>query len=109
MQLAIDVQSTFLDPSHSATAGHIPHSALEFHLDEIITSASQLEACLDGALIEHFPENHNTTEQSAYRIGTCYSVPDDSSPNSDTKEDLIATFMDSIMIILCSEVAIVDV
>jgi hypothetical protein len=43
MQLALDVQSTFLDMAHSTTANYLPHSALELRHAETKPSASQLE------------------------------------------------------------------
>jgi hypothetical protein len=43
MQLALVIQSTFLDVSCSATAGHLPHSVLEFYCVESTTYATQLK------------------------------------------------------------------
>jgi hypothetical protein len=68
MQSALHVQSTFLDISRSTTAGHLPHSALDLRSAETTTSASQLEAHLQAAPVEQFPENHGITEQSACRV-----------------------------------------
>jgi hypothetical protein len=51
--------------SHSTTAGHLSHSALQLRRAETTTSASQLEAHLQAAPVEQFPENHDTVEQSA--------------------------------------------
>jgi hypothetical protein len=68
MQSALHVQPTFLDMSCSTTAGHLPHSALELRHAETTTSASQLEAHLQAAPVEQFPENHNIVEQSACQL-----------------------------------------
>jgi hypothetical protein len=65
MQSVPNIQSTFLDMSCSTTAGHLPHSMLEFCYAETTTPASQLEAHLQAAWVEHFPGNHDITEQSA--------------------------------------------
>jgi hypothetical protein len=51
--------STFLDMSRSTTAGHLPHNVLELRRVETTTSASQLEAHLQTAPVEQFPENHD--------------------------------------------------
>jgi hypothetical protein len=63
MQSALHVQSTFLDLSRSTTAGHLPHNALELCRAETTTSASQLEAHLQAAPVEKFPENYDIDEQ----------------------------------------------
>jgi hypothetical protein len=57
MHSALDIQSTFLDMSHSITTRHHPHTAMDLSHAEITTSASQLEAQLQAALTEHFPES----------------------------------------------------
>jgi hypothetical protein len=54
--------------SSSTTAGHLPHSALEFRLVETTTSASELEAKLQAAPAEQFPENYDILEQSACQV-----------------------------------------
>jgi hypothetical protein len=68
MQSTPHVQSTFLSMSRSTTAGHLPHSALEFRRAETTISASQLEAHLQAAPVEQFPENHDIVEQSACQV-----------------------------------------
>jgi hypothetical protein len=52
MQSALHIQSTFLDMLRSTTARHLPHSVLELHCAKTTTSASQLEAHLQAALVE---------------------------------------------------------
>jgi hypothetical protein len=68
MQSALHVQSNFLDMSRSTTAGYLPHSPLELRRAETTTSTSQLEAHLQAALVEQFPENHDIVEQSASQV-----------------------------------------
>jgi hypothetical protein len=68
MQLALSIQSTFQDMSCSTTARHLPHCALELHHVETTTSASQLEAHLQAAPVEQFPENQYIVEQSARQL-----------------------------------------
>jgi ferredoxin len=68
MQSALHVQFTFLDMSCSTTVGHLPHSALELRRAETTTSASQLEAHLQAAPVEQFPEYHDIVEQSACQV-----------------------------------------
>jgi hypothetical protein len=68
MESAIHIQSTFLDMSHSTTAGRLPHSVLELHSAEITTPASLLESNLHAAPIEQFQENHSIVEQSASQV-----------------------------------------
>jgi hypothetical protein len=68
MQSALHVQSTFLDTSRSTTAGHLLHSALELRRTETTTSASQLEAHLQAAPVEQFPQNHDIIEQSVCQV-----------------------------------------
>jgi hypothetical protein len=63
--LTIDFQSSFLDMSHSTIAGHLPHSMPKLHHAETATSATQVEAHLQAAKIQQFPENHNVVEQAA--------------------------------------------
>jgi hypothetical protein len=63
MQSALHVNSTYLDMSRSTTTGHIPHSALELRRAVTTSSASQLEAHLQAAPVEQFPENHDIVEQ----------------------------------------------
>jgi hypothetical protein len=53
-----------MDMSRSATAGHLPHTALELRRAEATTSASQLRA----AAVEHFPENHGKIERLACQV-----------------------------------------
>jgi hypothetical protein len=107
MLSALHVQSTFLDMSHSITAGHLPHSALEPRFAETTTSASHLEAHLQVAPVEQLPENHDIVEQSAcQQIGAHDRVSDDS---TDAEADLIPTFADSMRIIPCPEMTFVDV
>jgi hypothetical protein len=57
-----------LDVSRSTTAGHPPHSELELRRSATTTSASQLEAHLQAAPVEQFPENHSIAEQLACQI-----------------------------------------
>jgi hypothetical protein len=54
--------------SRSTTAGHLPHIALKLLRTETTTSASQLEAHLQAAPAEQFPENHDIVEQSACQV-----------------------------------------
>jgi hypothetical protein len=49
--------------SHPTTPGYFPHRGLELRCAETTTSASQLEASLEAAPIEQFPENHDIVEQ----------------------------------------------
>jgi hypothetical protein len=67
--------------SHSATVGHLPHSALELCCAETRTSAPLLKAYLLTAPVKQFPENHST-EQSAYWVA---DGTHNSSPNADTE------------------------
>jgi hypothetical protein len=53
--------------SHSTAAGHLPHSVLEHNYGETTTSASDLQA-LRAALLEQFPANYFTIEQSACQV-----------------------------------------
>jgi hypothetical protein len=53
--------------------------------------------------VEQFPENHHYLEQLADD-----NVPDDSSPNADTETVFIPTYIDSMRIIPCLEVTVVD-
>jgi hypothetical protein len=68
MQSALDIQSMFLDMSWSTTARHLPHSMLELRHVETTTSASQLQAHLQAALIIRFPENDNIIEKPASQV-----------------------------------------
>jgi hypothetical protein len=54
--------------SHSTTAGHLPHSALELRRTETTTSSSQPEAHLQAAPVEQSKENHDIVEQSACQV-----------------------------------------
>lgn len=65
MQLAPDVQSTFLGVLLSAVTKHHLCSALELLHAETTTSTSQLEAHIQAALVEQLPENHDIIEHSA--------------------------------------------
>jgi hypothetical protein len=56
MQSALYIQSTFLGMSCTTTAAYLPHTALELYHAETTTSASQLEAHLQLAPVEQFPE-----------------------------------------------------
>jgi hypothetical protein len=77
---------------------------------ETTTSASQLEAHLQAAPVEQFPENHDIIEQPACQVadGAHNNVPDNTSPNTDAEADLIPMFVDSIRIIPCPEVTVVN-
>jgi hypothetical protein len=68
MQSVLDVQSIFLLTSLSATAGHVPHTAREFCHAEITASAPQLEAHLQAAPVEQFPENDDIVQQSGRQV-----------------------------------------
>jgi hypothetical protein len=59
VQKTLHVQATFQDMSRSATAGHRPRSVLELRRAETTTSASQLEAHLQTALVGK-KQSHNT-------------------------------------------------
>jgi hypothetical protein len=59
MQSAINVQPTFPDMLCATTIMHLTNSVLELHRDETITSASQLEAHIQSASVEQFPESRN--------------------------------------------------
>jgi hypothetical protein len=63
MQLALSIQCTFQDMSCSTTTKHLPHCALELLHAETTTFASQLEAHLQAAPVEQFPENQYIIEQ----------------------------------------------
>jgi hypothetical protein len=65
MQAAPNAQSTFLGVLLSAVTKHLPCSALELLHAETTTSASQLEAHLQAALLKQVPENHDIIEHSA--------------------------------------------
>jgi hypothetical protein len=52
----------------STTAELLPHIALELRRIETTTSASQIEAYLQAASVEQYPENHDITEQSACQV-----------------------------------------
>lgn len=99
MKSVLHVRSTFLDKLCSTTAGQLPHGVLEHCHPEITTSASQVEACLQAALAEQLPENHNIVDQ----IGAYNDVPN-TSPNKDAEADLMPMFADSVRIISCLEV-----
>jgi hypothetical protein len=83
LQLTLDVQSTFLDMSHSSTAWHLPHTALELCSVETTTLASQLDVHLWEALVKQFLTNLTLSSLSGRRQAQD-NVPDDSSPNADT-------------------------
>jgi hypothetical protein len=68
MQSAINFQSTFLYMSRSTIAGKFPHGALELHLAEYTNSASQLQAYLQIAPVERFPESPDIVDQSAFKV-----------------------------------------
>jgi hypothetical protein len=86
MQSALDVQSTFLDMSLSDTAGYLPHIVLELRRAETTTSVSHLEAHIQAAPAEQFPEKR-IVEQSTCQIAHD-NVSDDSSPNPDAEQTL---------------------
>jgi hypothetical protein len=68
MQSALGAQLTFLDMLCPTTARHILHSVLKLSHAETTTSTSQLEAHLQVALVEQFPENHDIVEQSTCQV-----------------------------------------
>jgi hypothetical protein len=55
IQLAVHIQSTFLDLSCSTATRHFFNRVLELHCVETTTCAAQLEAYLPAALVEQFP------------------------------------------------------
>jgi hypothetical protein len=50
------------------TAGHVPHNALEFRSAETTSSVPHLQAHLEAAPVEQFPENHDIIERSVYQV-----------------------------------------
>jgi hypothetical protein len=69
MQSAINFRSIFLCMSRSTIAGQLPHGALQqLRLAEITTPASQLEAHIQTAPVEQFPERPYIVEQSAFKV-----------------------------------------
>jgi hypothetical protein len=83
---------------------------LELHRGGTTTSASQLEAHLQVAPEEQFQENHDINEHSTCQVADKIhdNVPDDTSPNVDAGVDVIPTFKDSMRIMMCPEVTVVD-
>jgi hypothetical protein len=86
--------------------GEDPHSALELRFGDTTISASQLQSYLQVSPLVQFPENHDIVEQPTYQHIRVFDV---TSPNANAEEDLIPTFVDSIRIISCLEVIVVDV
>jgi hypothetical protein len=111
MQSAINIQPTFLGMLSSITIGHLIFSALELHSDETTTSTSQLEAHIQTATVEQFEESRDIFEQSAFRVADRgpRHIPNNSSPNADAEEELISTFTNTMRIIACPEVFVVDI
>jgi hypothetical protein len=109
-QSALNVQSSFLDMSRSTTARPLLHSALELRRAETSTSASQLEGRLLAAQVERFPENRDIVERADCQIADRgpRQFPDDVWPNAEAEADLIPTFADSVRIVPCPEVTVVD-
>jgi hypothetical protein len=108
MQSSLDAHSTFLDISPSTTADQLPHCAVELRRAETTTSASQLEAHLQAAPVEQFPENRDIVGQSASQVAHG-NVPDDSRPNANAGADFIPTFTYGMKIVPCPEVTVLDV
>jgi hypothetical protein len=50
------------------TAVHLSHRALELGPDETTNTASQLEAHSQSFTAEHFQENQDIVEQTAYHV-----------------------------------------
>jgi hypothetical protein len=110
MQLALSIQPTFQVMSCSTTARHLPYCALELPHAETTISATQLEAHLQAALVEQFLENQCIVEQSTcQQLGAHQNDPIDSSPNADAEADFIPTFRNSMRIIPCPKVNVMDI
>jgi hypothetical protein len=67
MQSAFDIQFTFLDMSHSTTAGRLPRNAPELRRAETTASAAQLQASLQEAPVEQLRKNHDILDHSAVK------------------------------------------
>jgi hypothetical protein len=57
----------FLDTPRSTIAGHLHNWVLKLLRTETTTSVSHLEAHLQAAPAEHFPENYDILEQDISR------------------------------------------
>jgi hypothetical protein len=64
-KISLDVQSTFLDISHSTTGGHVPYNAPYLRGAESTTSAAHVEAHLLAAQVQQFTYRHHIIRQSA--------------------------------------------
>jgi hypothetical protein len=100
----------FLDMSHSATVGNLPHSALE-----LLGLESQ---CLPHSSRHIFKQSwYNSLQKITIslisqpvrrQIRAHESVPYDSSPRGDAQADMIPAFEDRMRTIPCPEIAVMD-
>jgi hypothetical protein len=75
---------------------------LELQHAKTTTCAWQLEAQLEAAPVEQFPENHAIVHQSGSRQGPIIMSQNDSNTNADAEAKLMP-----MTIILCTEVTVV--
>jgi hypothetical protein len=92
------------------TAAYLHHNVLDVHLAETTIAASQLWSHIELAPVKQCPDNYDIVEQLTCQVADkgLRQFPDDLCPNPDVDADFILTFADSMSVITCPDVTVLN-